>query len=150
MFKQHWCDLKKNLGTVIKWLSLPVKLWFNFAFGSRLILYVHTLLLKRPIARKFLERSLPKSTQPTMLSQKTTWSDFLLIKLHKCTNLESWLTLPKRLRPQFEIFKQIILENSFCCVVTVFLWRLWTWQCPLNQFDRSINNSFHWVGNTLL
>ena len=112
--------------------------------------YVHTLLLKRPMASKFLERSLPKSTQPTMLSQKTTWSDFLLIKLHKCTNLESWLTLAKRLRPQFEIFKQIILENSFCCVVTVFLWRLWTWQWPLNQFDRSINSSFHWVGNTLL
>ena len=109
-----------------------------------------TLLLWRPITKTFLERSLPKSTQPMILSQDTTSNDFFSIKFHKCTNLEFWLTLAKRLRPQFDIFKHITLVSSVCCGVTVFLWRLWTWQWPLNQLDRNIYNSFHWVGNTWL
>ena len=82
---------------------------------------VLTLLLWRPIAKIFLECSLPKSTQPMTFSQETTSNDFFSIKLHKCTNLESSLTLAKRLRPQFDIFKQMTLVSSVCCGVTVFL-----------------------------
>lgn len=119
----------------------------DYIYMSTLFL---TLLLYRPTAKMFLERSLPKSTQPITLSQETTWSDLFWSKLHKCTNLASWLTLARMLRPQFDIFKQTTLASSVCCGVTFFLRRLWTWQCPLNQFDRNIYSSFHWVGNTLL
>ena len=115
-----------------------------------LLSYCLTLLLWRPIMRKFLEHSLPKSIHPTMLSQEMMLTDRLSIKLHKWTRLESKFTLASRLRPQFEIFKHKTRVCSLRYEVADFRWRLCTWQWPLNQFERNINNSFHCVGNTLL